>query len=133
VRTELRDPQRVQALLRRIEREAGELPLPLYIMEFCGGHTHAIVKHGIDSLLEGVVRFVHGPGCPVCVIPTSRIDLALELAQIPGVILCTYGDMIRVPGSERKSLRDLRAEGYDIRALYTCLVRNNNSPDRRAD
>ncbi len=121
MKAELRDPDRIRTLLRRIEREAKELPLPLHIMEFCGGHTHAIVKHGIDSLLEGVVRFVHGPGCPVCVIPTTRIDLALELARMPGVTLCTYGDMIRVPGSGGKSLRDLRAEGCDVRALYSCL------------
>lgn len=62
-------------------------------MEFCGGHTHSIMKYGIDELLEGYVRFVHGPGCPVCVMPMQRIDLAIELAKIPNTVLCTYGDL----------------------------------------
>ena len=117
----LRDPKRVDHLLKVIRREAEGLPLPLRIMEFCGGHTHAIMKHGIDKILEGIVRFVHGPGCPVCVMPMSRIDLALEIAKQPGVILCSYGDLLRVPGSSRKSLIHLRAEGYDVRMVYSCL------------
>jgi hydrogenase expression/formation protein HypD len=117
-----RDAGRVRALLRLIEKEARSLHrLPVRIMEFCGGHTHSIMKHGIDRLLEGIVKFVHGPGCPVCVMPTSRIDLALEIAGIPGVILCSYGDLLRVPGSRRKSLIHLRAEGCDIRMVYSCL------------
>jgi hydrogenase expression/formation protein HypD len=90
-------------------------------MEFCGGHTHSIMKFGIDQLLEDSVSFVHGPGCPVCVMPMSRIDLAIELAKEPDLILCSYGDLLRVPGSGRKSLLDLRAEGRDIRMLYSCL------------
>ncbi len=104
-----------------IRREAQGLDLPLHIMEFCGGHTHAIMKHGIDRLLEGVVRFVHGPGCPVCVMPMGRIDLALELAKRKEVILCTYGDLLRVPGSGGKNLLSLRAEGADVRMVYSCL------------
>jgi len=116
-----RDPQRVKLLVKRIEEEAGDLNLPISVMEFCGGHTHSIIKHGLDRLLEGIVRFVHGPGCPVCVIPVRRIDLAIALARDHGVILCTYGDLMRVPGSGGKSLRDLRAEGCDVIPLYSCM------------
>ncbi len=115
-----RDPGRVAHILKSVERVARELDTPVRIMEFCGGHTHAIIRHCIDQLLEGIVRFVHGPGCPVCVISTERIDLAAALARMPEVTLCTYGDLIRVPGSGRRTLRDLRAEGADVRALYTC-------------
>ncbi len=104
----------IKSLVEKIGRE-------LRIMEFCGGHTHAIVKHGIDQLLEGYVRFVHGPGCPVCVLPMGRVDLALELVRREEIILCTYGDVLRVPGSQRKSLLDLRAEGKDVRMVYSCL------------
>lgn len=117
-----RESGRVRKLLRSIERELSSLPRDGFsIMEFCGGYTHAIMKFGIDQLLEGKVRFVHGPGCPVCVMPMSRIDLAIELAKRPEVILCSYGDLLRVPGSDRKSLLNLRAEGSDVRMVYSCL------------
>ncbi len=116
-----RDPKRVATLIKLIEKEVRDIKTPVYIMEFCGGHTHAIMKHGLDSLLEGIVRFIHGPGCPVCVMPMSRIDLAIELAKQENVILCSYGDLLRVPGSNRKSLLDIRAEGYDVRMVYSCL------------
>ncbi len=118
---ELRDPERIERLVEAVKREAVCLELPLHVMEFCGGHTHTIMKYGIDQLLEGTVRFVHGPGCPVCVMPPSRIDLATELAKVEGVILCSYGDLLRVPNSEGKSLLSLRAEGSDIRMVYSCL------------
>ncbi len=114
--------EEVKKLLRGIEREAGRVrDLPVRIMEFCGGHTHTILRHGIDVLLEGVVRFVHGPGCPVCVLPPERIDLALEIVRGERVTLCTYGDVLRVPGSEGRSLVHLRAEGFDVRMVYSCL------------
>ncbi len=116
----LRDPRIISKLAERIKREADKLGRGLRIMEFCGGHTHVIVKYGIDQLLEGYVEFVHGPGCPVCVIPAGRIDIAIELAE-NGVILCTYGDMIRVPGSERKSLAHARSEGASVRIVYSPL------------
>ncbi|HIQ31697.1 MAG TPA: hydrogenase formation protein HypD [Aquifex aeolicus] len=118
---EFKNPERIKALSELIRLESKGLDLPIYIMEFCGGHTHAIMKRCLDQLLEGVVRFVHGPGCPVCVMPMSRIDLAIELAKKPEVILCSYGDLLRVPGSRRKSLLDLRAEGADVRMVYSCL------------
>ncbi len=117
----LRSAEPVKELEVSIKRAVEKFGRLVRIMEFCGGHTHTIVKHGIDQLLEGYVKFVHGPGCPVCVLPMSRVDLAVELARKDDVILCTYGDVLRVPGSNRKSLLDLRAEGKDIRMLYSCL------------
>ncbi|RLJ70360.1 hydrogenase maturation protein HypD [Hydrogenivirga caldilitoris] len=120
LRREFRDSKRIKQLVESIKRKSEGLDLPIRIMEFCGGHTHAIMKFGIDQLLEDVVRFVHGPGCPVCVMPMGRIDLALELAR-RGVILCSYGDLLRVPGSRRKSLLSLRAEGADVRMVYSCM------------
>jgi hydrogenase expression/formation protein HypD len=88
------------------------------IMEFCGGHTHAICRYGIEDLLPDNVDMIHGPGCPVCVLPIGRLDMAIELARRPEVILCAYGDMMRVPGSDRTSLMKARAQGADIRMVY---------------
>ena len=121
MRKEFRDSVKIKSLVKTIEREVRELKTPLHIMEFCGGHTHSIMKFGIDRLLEGMVRFVHGPGCPVCVMPMNRIDLALEIASLQDTILCSYGDLLRVPGSRRKSLLNLRAESADVRMVYSCL------------
>ncbi len=121
MRKEFRDSSKIRSLVKAIEREAKDLSTPIHIMEFCGGHTHSIMKFGIDQLLEGIVRFVHGPGCPVCVMPMSRIDLALEIASREDTILCSYGDLLRVPGSNRKSLLNLRADGADVRMVYSCL------------
>ena len=81
------------------------------LMEFCGGHTHAIFRYGVQDLLPPNVHLVHGPGCPVCVLPISRLDMAIELAEVPDVILCSYGDMLRVPGSRKRSLLKSRATG----------------------
>jgi len=92
-----------------------------HIMEFCGGHTHAISRYGLEDILPGNVRLVHGPGCPVCVLPVGRIDAAIWLARQEGVILCTYGDLMRVPGSKRLSLLRAKAEGCDIRMVYSTL------------
>jgi len=117
----LRDARLVERLSDRIKKEASKLRKRLRIMEFCGGHTHAIMKFGIDRLLEEAVEFVHGPGCPVCVMPTERVDLALALAKREEVILCTYGDLLRVPGSSGKSLLHARAEGAKVAGLYSCL------------
>ncbi len=121
LRGEFRDSKRVKALEIKIKEAVERRGDVVHIMEFCGGHTHAIMKYGIDDLLKGYVRFVHGPGCPVCVMPMQRVDLALEMARLPNTILCTYGDLLRVPGSGGKSLLKLRAEGYDIRGVYSCL------------
>jgi hydrogenase expression/formation protein HypD len=88
-------------------------------MEFCGGHTHAIFRYGVQGFLPGNVRMVHGPGCPVCVLPVGRIDAAIALARTPGVTLCTYGDLLRIPGSGRMSLVKAKAEGGDVRMVYS--------------
>jgi hydrogenase expression/formation protein HypD len=90
-------------------------------MEFCGGHTHAISRYGIEDLLPSNVQMVHGPGCPVCVLPIGRIDDAIRLAMRPEVTLCTYADLMRVPASEGRSLLKARAAGADIRMVYSTL------------
>ena len=94
--TPFRDPAAVKALVRRIE---SKVTRPWSIMEICGGQTHAIRRYGLDELLPGGVELIHGPGCPVCVTPASKIDRAVELSLRSDVLLCSYGDMIRVPGS----------------------------------
>lgn len=112
-----RNPLHVKALSEKIKKESKK---DINIMEVCGGHTHTIMKYGLLQLLPDNINFVHGPGCPVCVMPKERIDSAIELAKMPNTILATLGDMIRVPGSIT-SLQKLRADGYDIRALYSPL------------
>jgi hydrogenase expression/formation protein HypD len=89
-----------------------------HIMEFCGGHTHAIFRYGVQDLLPDNVHLVHGPGCPVCVLPIPRLDMAIRLSRRPEVILATYGDMMRVPASRRNSLLKERSRGADIRMIY---------------
>ena len=90
-------------------------------MEFCGGHTHAISRYGLEDLLPANVRMIHGPGCPVCVLPVGRIDDAIRLAQRPEVTLATYGDLMRVPSSKGGSLLKAKAAGADIRMVYSTL------------
>lgn len=92
-----------------------------HIMEFCGGHTHAIFRHGLPDLLPPNLRLVHGPGCPVCVLAIPRLDLAVELAFDERVILASYGDMLRVPGSRKRSLLKARAAGRDVRIVQSAL------------
>lgn len=89
------------------------------LMEFCGGHTHAIFRYGVQDLMPGNVKFVHGPGCPVCVLPIGRLDNAIALAEQHEVILCTYGDMMRVPASARRTLLSVKAAGADVRMVYS--------------
>jgi hydrogenase expression/formation protein HypD len=112
-----RDPEHMKALAQCIRKEC---TCKINIMEVCGGHTHTIMKFGLPQLLPQEIDFVHGPGCPVCIMPKERIDHAIALASMPHTILATLGDMIRVPGSQT-SLQQLRAEGKDIRSLYTPL------------
>jgi hydrogenase expression/formation protein HypD len=90
-------------------------------MEFCGGHTHAIARYGLEDLLPKNVRMIHGPGCPVCVLPVGRMDDALKLARRPEVTLCTYADLMRVPSSDGMSLLKAKAAGADIRMVYSTL------------
>lgn len=89
------------------------------LMEFCGGHTHAIARYGLEDLLPENVRMIHGPGCPVCVLPMGRIDNAIAMVKRTEVTLCTYADMMRVPGSTRTSLIKARSEGADVRMVYS--------------
>lgn len=114
---EFRDKDTILALVKLIKKE---LKKPINIMEICGGHTHSIMKFALPSILPSEINFIHGPGCPVCVMPRSRIDIALKLASMPKTIFCTLGDLLRVPASEM-SLLELRAKGADVRALYSPL------------
>jgi hydrogenase expression/formation protein HypD len=115
---EYRDPVAARALVARVTELAGDGHYKF--MEVCGGHTHTIYRHGIEHLLPTSVELVHGPGCPVCVIPMGRIDDAISVAQAPGVIFTSFGDMMRVPGS-RGSLLGAKAQGADVRIVYSPL------------
>jgi len=112
---EYRDASAVRHYTRLIQRVVTR---PWTIMEICGGQTHSIVKFGLDQLLPEGVTLVHGPGCPVCVTPLELIEKAIEIASRPGVIFCSFGDMLRVPGRE-KDLLTVKAEGGDIRIVYS--------------
>src|SRR4029453_12474671 len=97
------------------------------VMEVCGGHTHSIYKYGVDDLLPGNVELVHGPGCPVCVIPMGRVDDGIALAHQPGVIFTCFGDMMRVPGADGSPL-DAKAAGADIRMVYFAIGFETTAP-----
>jgi hydrogenase expression/formation protein HypD len=115
---EFRDGQVAQGLATRIA--AAAKPERSYaFMEFCGGHTHAISRYGVADLLPANVRMVHGPGCPVCVLPIGRVDMAIRLALEHGAILCSYGDCLRVPASDGLSLLKAKSRGGDIRMVYS--------------
>jgi hydrogenase expression/formation protein HypD len=115
--TEYRDAALVKGVIEEIRRTVTR---PWTIMEICGGQTHSIVRHGIDQLLPPEIELVHGPGCPVCVTPLELIDKALAIASQPNVIFCSYGDMLRVPGSGR-DLFSVKAQGGDVRVVYSPL------------
>lgn len=121
---EFRDPAKGRALLAAIERAVAATGAtaanPLRIMEICGGHTHAIFRYGLDALVPPAIEFVHGPGCPVCVLPMGRVDDCLEIAERPEVIFATFGDAMRVPGT-RGSLLEAKARGADVRMVYSPL------------
>jgi hydrogenase expression/formation protein HypD len=115
--SEYRDPEAVEKLLAEIRKTVTR---PWTIMEVCGGQTHSLVKNGLLNLLPEQITMVHGPGCPVCVTPLHLIDKAVYLAEEKGVMLCSFGDMLRVPGSQ-KSLLEAKANGADVRILYSPL------------
>jgi hydrogenase expression/formation protein HypD len=121
---EFRDPELARKLSRHIHEMMQQLPYdasnPLQIMEFCGGHTHTIFRYGIEQMLPEGIEMVHGPGCPVCVLPMGRVDDCVALAERPDVIFTTFGDAMRVPGS-RKSLLQAKADGADVRMVYSPL------------
>lgn len=133
---EFRDPALARRLLVGIRTLAKRIPVtrerPLQIMEVCGGHTHTIFKYGLAELLPDTVEFVHGPGCPICVLPMGRVDDCVALAELPQVIFATFGDAMRVPGS-RKSLLQAKAAGADVRMVYSpldALMLARKHPDR---
>ena len=115
--TEYRDAALVKGVIEEIRRTVTR---PWTMMEICGGQTHGIVRHGLDQLLPPEIELVHGPGCPVCVTPLELIDKALVIAARPDVIFCSYGDMLRVPGSGR-DLFSVKAQGGDVRVVYSPL------------
>ena len=114
---EFRDAETSQKLFREIERITTK---PWALMEVCGGQTHSIIRNGIDQLLPHAIELIHGPGCPVCVTPLEMIDKALAIAAKPGMIFCSFGDMLRVPGSEKDLFR-IKSEGGDVRIVYSPL------------
>ena len=131
---EFRDRDKAAVLLRAIKAVADEIgpEKPLQIMEVCGGHTHTIFRYGIEQMLPDVVEMVHGPGCPVCVLPMGRVDDCIAIATQEGVILATFGDAMRVPGSHG-SLMQAKANGADVRMVYSptdALEIARKHPDR---
>ena len=121
---EFRDPAKARVLVDEIGKLAGPLSKalgrPLQIMEVCGGHTHTIFRYGLKAMLPETLEFVHGPGCPVCVLPMGRVDDCVVLAHDPKIIFTTFGDAMRVPGS-KGSLLQAKAEGADVRMVYSPL------------
>jgi len=127
-----RQPEVIKSYAKLISQEATKLSKPINIMEVCGGHTHSIMKYGLNQLLPSNVNFIHGPGCPVCVMPKERIDHAYALSLQENVILVTLGDMIKVPGSNG-NLQDARAKGADVRFVYSpldCLKIASDNPEK---
>ena len=126
---EFNDPDLAQRLLDDIHATVTQ---PWALMEVCGGQTHSIIRHGIDQLIPDQIEMIHGPGCPVCVTPLELIDKALEIASRPDVIFCSFGDMLRVPGSGRDLFR-IKSQGGDVRVVYSpldALKIARENPDR---
>lgn len=130
---EFRDRNLALQIASQIKSEAN--PAKHYqFMEFCGGHTHAISRFGIVDLLPNNVEMIHGPGCPVCILPVGRVQTAITLSHFPGLILCTYGDMLRIPTTDGMSLLKAKAKGADVRMVYSSIDAVNiaqNNPDRQ--
>ncbi|MGE5770413.1 MAG: hydrogenase formation protein HypD [Betaproteobacteria bacterium] len=130
---EFRDGEVAQKIAAVIRAEA-DPGRQYHFMEFCGGHTHAISRYGVTDLLPGNVKMIHGPGCPVCVLPIGRVDQAIRLALEEGAMLCTYGDCLRVPASDGLSLMKAKARGGDIRMVYSsadAVALAQKHPDRQ--
>ena len=117
---EFRDRAKAEVLIKEIGKLAAGIEAakhrPIQIMEVCGGHTHSIFRYGIEGMLPDAIELVHGPGCPVCVLPMGRVDDCVAIAERPEVIFTTFGDAMRVPGS-RKSLLAAKADGADVRMV----------------
>lgn len=135
--SEYRDPQKLNGVLQEINQLAAQLTRnrdrSIKLMEICGGHTHAIFKYGLEDLLPRSIEMIHGPGCPVCIMPKGRLDDAIAIAEYPQVIFTTFGDAMRVPGSKH-SLLQAKAKGADIRMVYSpldALQIAKTNPDRQ--
>ncbi len=119
---EFRDRDKAKFLVAEIERLVSEIDVakerPIHLMEICGGHTHSIFRYGIEGMLPTEIELVHGPGCPVCVLPMGRVDDCIAIAERPDLIFTTFGDAMRVPGS-KKSLMQVKADGADVRMVYS--------------
>jgi hydrogenase expression/formation protein HypD len=133
---EFRDGQKARILIKEIEAMVATMTIPverpIYIMEVCGGHTHSIFRYGLEGMLPKEIELIHGPGCPVCVLPMGRVDDCVSIAENSSVIFTTFGDAMRVPGS-KKSLLQAKAEGADIRMVYSpmdALALARTHPDR---
>lgn len=133
---EFRNPNKAKILVDKIHDQVEQMNIstqrPLQLMEFCGGHTHTIFRYGVEQMLPAEIELVHGPGCPVCVLPMGRVDDCVALAERPNVIFTTFGDAMRVPGS-KKSLLQAKADGADIRMVYSpldALQLARKNPDR---
>lgn len=123
----------VHAIKREITRE-GLTKREYRLMEFCGGHTHAIFRFGLTDLLPSNIRFIHGPGCPVCVLPAGRIEAAIQLVEQENIMLCTYADLMRVPAGKGDTLHKAKARGADIRLIYSsddALAMAKTQPDKQ--
>ena len=121
---EFRDPQKAKGLIQKIQALVKRIETcrhrPVYIMEVCGGHTQTIFRYGLNKMLPEEVEFIHGPGCPICVLPRGRVDDCIAMAERPEVIMTTFGDAMRVTGSQ-KSLLQAKADGADVRMVYSPL------------
>lgn len=133
---EFRDREKAQILVKEIGKLASTIEIaesqPISIMEVCGGHTHSIFRYGLEGMLPGAIELIHGPGCPVCVLPMGRADDCVAIAERPEVIFTTFGDAMRVPSSET-SLLPAKAEGSDVRMVYSpmdALTLARNNPER---
>ena len=129
---DFRDKEKARALCESIRSEVDPARQYRY-MEFCGGHTHVLARWGLADLLPDNIRMIHGPGCPVCVLPIGRVDMALDLAMNRNVTLCTYADMMRVPGSGGRTLFKAKAAGADVRMVYSptdALKLAQENPDK---
>jgi hydrogenase expression/formation protein HypD len=133
---EFRDAEKAKVLVHEIDKLVAGIDFakerPISIMEVCGGHTHSIFRYGLEGMLPKEIELVHGPGCPVCVLPMGRVDDCVAIAERPEVIFTTFGDAMRVPGS-RKSLMQAKADGADVRMVYSpmdALALAKKNPDR---
>jgi hydrogenase expression/formation protein HypD len=133
---EFRDREQARVLVDEIETLVARLEIerdrPIHIMEVCGGHTHSMFRYGVEGMLPKQIELIHGPGCPVCVLPMGRVDDCIAIAEQPNVIFTTFGDAMRVPGS-RKSLLQAKADGADVRMVYSpmdALALARGNPDR---